>query len=108
MIRRANGCRNSRGFTRGQCVTGGKYCPGSRDSEEELERARVDLRIWKEARRGEVVHRGCTYKDGRRIEYVIRWALWPCRVNQLEILVDGKVWKRGGKRRVRELTGVRI
>jgi hypothetical protein len=53
--------------------------------------------------RGDVIREGITYRgDGRIIPWCVRRALGG-RVNQVEIVVDGRVWRTGGARRIAAL-----
>lgn len=53
--------------------------------------------------RGTVLREGITYcGDGRVISWCVRRAVVG-RVNQLEIVVAGRVWRTGGRRRMERL-----
>ena len=61
-----------------------------------------------EDRRGTVVREGVTYKgDGEVVSWCVRYSVGG-RVDQFDMVVNGRVWRRGGARKVREWMGVRV
>lgn len=63
----------------------------------------------KQDRRGMVLHSGHLYRaDGRVQLWQVRWSV-AGRCDQFDILLDGRVWKTGGRERVAEwLPGLRL
>jgi len=58
--------------------------------------------------RGTVLRHGVTFfGDGRVVAWEIRRAVRG-RIDQLEVVVDGRVWLIGGRRAVRQRAGVRV
>ena len=58
--------------------------------------------------RGTVVREGVTYNgDGEVVSWCVRYSVGG-RVDQFDMVVNGRVWRRGGARKVREWMGVRV
>ena len=60
---------------------------------------------WRAAQdaRGQIMREGVTYfGDGRVVRWCVRRSV-AGRVNQLDVVVDGKVWRTTGSRAVRRL-----